>query len=245
MKILIVDDETLARERLQSLLNELGFSEKIYQARNGKEALNISKSLEPNIIFLDVRMPGMDGMETAKQLMSLYPCPAIIFTTAFEEHALDAFEYQAVDYLLKPIRKERLERAIKRANLVNQTDMTTESKARSHISVTIRGELRLIPVNQIYYFRADEKFVIARWEKGEVLIAEPLKTLEKEFCGQFLRIHRSRLVAVSRIIGLTKDGKEHFCVKLDGLPEELQEVSRRHLPMVRKMLKDMRLPTVD
>lgn len=244
MKILIADDERLARERLRALLNEIGVGESVMEARNGREAVNIAAAFHPALVFLDIRMPGMDGMQAAKELSQLYVKPIIIFTTAYGEHALEAFEHQAIDYLLKPIKKERLEQAIKRARALmpetHPTIIPTTTNARSHITAYIRGELCPIPVNEIYFFSADEKYVLLRWKHGNVLVAETLKDLEKEFAGQFLRIHRSRLVAMVHIASLTRDGKGHYYIKLKELTE-LLEISRRHLPNVRKVLKDMRI----
>jgi two-component system response regulator AlgR len=244
MKILIADDERLARERLRALLEEIGMSESVMEARNGREAVNIATTFHPALVFLDIRMPGMDGMEAAKELTQLHLKPIIIFTTAYGEHALEAFEHQAVDYLLKPIKKERLEQAIKRACTLMPADtgasVPTVTNARSHITAYVRGELCPIPVNEIYFFSADEKYVLLRWKHGNVLVTETLKDLEKEFAGQFLRIHRSRLIAMVHIASLTRDGKGHYYIKLKELAEQL-EISRRHLPNVRKILKDMRI----
>jgi len=249
MKILIVDDETLARDRLKSLVTELGIGEVVGEASNGQEAVRIARASQPEVVLLDIRMPGMDGMSAAQELSQLNPAPSIIFTTAFGDRALDAFEYEAVDYLLKPIRKDRLEKALQKAytlrnpQTIPETTDTPPGKARSHISVNVRGELRLIPVNKIIFFSADEKYVVLHWSEGEVLIGETLKDLEEEFGGQFLRIHRSTLVSVVNIASLTKDTKGHSYIKLKDRPD-LLEVSRRHLPKVRKFLKDMRISGV-
>ncbi len=244
MKILIVDDESLARERLRALVNEIGIGNVIGEASNGKEALLIARSQQPEIILLDIRMPAMDGMQTAEQLALLHPKPVVIFTTAYGDRALEAFERQAVDYLLKPIRKERLEQALKRAYtlLTSQSRLPTPNPAaRTHISYYVRGELRLIPISEIYYFFAHQKYVVLRWKEGEVLISEPLKALEQEFAGQFLRIHRSTLVAMVKISRLIKDNRGRSYIQLIDFKDPL-EVSRRHLQTVKKVLKDMRIP---
>lgn len=246
MNILIVDDEPLARGRLRALINELGIDPTIFEANNGREALTLAKIHSPEVILLDIRMPGLDGIKVAQELTALYPPPTIIFTTAYGDRALDAFEHQAVDYLLKPIRKDRLERALKRALALNQTSTVETSSleaSRSHISVMVRGQLKLIPVREIYYFLADQKFVMLYSTEGHFLISEPLKNLEQEFAGQFLRIHRRTLIAIARIVGLIKDKKGVCYVKLNGV-EELLEISRRHLPIVRGILKDMRLTSL-
>lgn len=246
MKILIVDDERLARERLTSLVKETGLGEVVGDAANGKEALSAVHAYQPDVVLLDIRMPGMDGMQLANHLKEVHPQPAIIFTTAYGDRALDAFEHQAIDYLLKPIRKERLQQALKRArNLLNldTEEDPSQAGARSHISVNIRSNLKLIPVNEIYYFSADEKYVVLHWRQGEALLSETLKDLEKEFGGQFLRIHRSTLVSINFISSLTKEknGRCHIQLK-EG--NTALEISRRHLPTVRKVLKDMRLSDI-
>ncbi|OUD14469.1 LytR/AlgR family response regulator transcription factor [Thioflexithrix psekupsensis] len=245
MKIVIVDDERLARDRLRALVHEIGLGEVVGEAANGREALSVIHALHPDVVLLDIRMPGMDGMRVAEELEQLALAPMVIFTTAYGDHALEAFDKQAIDYLLKPIRKDRLEKALARAHTLLQPQATDEEgekrpTARSHISVTIRGELRLIPVNQIYYFMADEKYVILYWAQGEVLIGETLKDLEREFSGQFLRIHRSNLVSMVHITSLVKDSEGRSYLRLKGRTE-LLEISRRHLPEVRKILKDMRV----
>ena len=246
MKILIVDDEPLARARLRALVDELGCCEIVADVGNGNEALSVAHAFQPQVILLDIRMPGMDGMEAGKQFALQVTAPAIIFTTAFSEHAVEAFEYHAVDYLLKPIRKERLEEALKRAYSFLQTQVQSNSlpiatpKARTHISYYLRGDVRLIPVNQIYYFLADQKYVVVHWADGEALITEVLKELEQEFAGQFLRIHRSTLVAMGQIKSLSKEKNGRSYIYMKGLDKPL-EVSRRHLQEVKKLLKDMRI----
>jgi two-component system response regulator AlgR len=245
MRIIIVDDEPLARDRLSALVNELGMGQIVAEAGNGREAITAARAHQPDVILLDVRMPGMNGMEVAEQLATLSPAPIVIFTTAYSEHALEAFERQAVDYLLKPIRKDRLEQALKRAYTIMHAQPLATSDlprpaARTHISVYIRGEIRLIPVNQIYYFFATQKYVVLHWKQGEVLINETLKDLEEEFAGQFLRLHRNSLVAAVQIASLYKNGNGRTYVKLRELDKTL-EVSRRHLPTVRTILRDMRI----
>lgn len=244
MDILIVDDEPLARDRLRALIGELGIKKTIAEAGNGRDAISMAHACHPEIVLLDIRMPGTNGMQVAQALSLLHPTPAIIFTTAYGDRALEAFEYKAVDYLLKPINKERLEHALKRAQLLKQqpntaTPFSVPDASRSHISVMVRGRLQLIPVNQIYYFIADQKFVMLHSASGQFLINDTLKDLEQEFAGQFLRIHRATLVAVTKIDSLNKDKKGQCYVKLRELNTTL-EVSRRHLPTVRKILKDMR-----
>jgi len=246
MKILIVDDERLARQRLHALVEEIGIGEVVGEAENGHDALSMAHAYQPDVVLLDIRMPGLDGIKAAEVFNTRYPHPFIIFTTAYEEHALKAFEYQAVDYLVKPIRKARLQQALLRVREllaaregVHNTEELKPS-ARTHISVNIRGQLTFVPVEDIMYFLADEKYVMVYTHDTDLLISETLKSLEQEFSGQFLRIHRSTLVSIIYIEALLKDEKGRWQVKLKN-KEILLEVSRRHLPTVRKILRDIRL----
>lgn len=246
MKILIVDDERLARQRLRALIEELSIGEIIGEAENGHDALSMAHAYQPDLVLLDIRMPGLDGIKAAEAFNTHYPQPFIIFTTAYEEHALKAFEYQAVDYLVKPIRKARLQQALLRVSELlaaregMQDKAVQKPKARTHISVNIRGQLTFVPVEEIMYFLADEKYVMVYTTKTDLLISETLKSLEQEFSGQFLRIHRSTLVSIIYIEALLKDERGRWLVKLKN-KETLLEVSRRHLPTVRKILRDIRL----
>ncbi len=255
MKILIADDEPLARLRLRSLINELGDNEVLEaEACNGKEAFDMTRVYTPDILMLDIGMPGVNGMEAARRLHELAQPPAIIFTTAYSEYALEAFDHQAVDYLLKPIRKDRLKQALQRAySLLNANEpqaTLAESEeatgdvhtrpARTHIGVTLHGEVRLIAVDKIYFFRAEQKYVTLRWSGGEALLDEPLKHLEREFAGQFLRVHRNALVAVVHLSGWKKEANGQCYVSFSDIKDRL-EISRRHLQNVKQTIKDMSL----
>jgi len=242
MKILIVDDEKLARERLISLINELTADHEISEAEHGLTALDKISTEKPDVVLLDIRMPVMDGLEVAHHLTSLEFAPAVIFTTAYQDHALQAFETQAVDYLLKPIRKSRLEQALQRARIlqrahiaeIRKTDKTLQS--RSHLSATINGQLKLVAVKEVRYFKAEQKYVIAGWPGGELLLDESLITLEEEFKGRFVRIHRNAMVAREYIDTLRKTNNGPSIVTLAGVPVSLQ-VSRRSLSNLRGILK--------
>jgi len=246
VKVLIVDDEAPARERLRRLLSELADCRVCAEAANGHEALQAAARSEPDVVLLDVRMPGMDGLEAARHLAELEQPPAVIFSTAYAEHALEAFDAQAVDYLLKPIRGERLARALQNCRRLTRAQARARSDRllagagggvpRTHICARVRGNLELVPLTQVRYFRADQKYVAVGHGDGEVLIEEPLKDLETEFAGRFLRVHRSALVAVGYLEGLEKDAEGRCRVRLAGTAERL-EVSRRHLSAVRALLK--------
>lgn len=241
MKILIVDDEQLARQRLRHMLSNANEHSIVGEAANGEQALKQAQSLNPDLVFMDIRMPGMDGIEAANYLSRMESPPAIIFTTAFSEHALSAFETHAVAYLLKPIKQDQLDEAINSASRLNRAQITKlkndeTPNARSKICVKIRGTLELVPIEDIIYFKADQKYVTLRTEDHEYLIEESLKALETEFEHRFTRIHRNALVAEHFINGLQKNDLGHICLSFNHI-DDLLEVSRRHLPSIRKALK--------
>lgn len=242
MKILIVDDEALARERLHELVLELYPESNIIEAHNGLDALDKISEYSPEIILLDIRMPGMDGLELANHVLHFDTQPAIVFTTAYQDHAISAFDANAVDYLLKPIRKERLKIAIERATVVSQSKLTAVSgtndvsSARQNLSAMINGNIQLISIENIYYLKAEQKYVTAAWPGGEILIDEPLVSLETEFPDYFIRIHRNALVAKNYIDSLCKTTDGQHIIKLLDMPIELT-VSRRHLSDVRAIIK--------
>ena len=240
MKILIVDDETLARERLSELIQELNPDISISQAENGLQALESIKTEQPDIVLLDIRMPVMGGLEAAQHIAGLASPPSIIFTTAYQEHALDAFEANAVDYLLKPIRKQRLQTALQRANVLNRAHLSelraAETAARTHLSAIVHGNIQLVPVEEVRSLKAEHKYVIAAWPGGELLIDESLKSLETEFPMQFLRIHRNALIAKNHIEALEKDDNGGYYVRLRGI-QNMLAVSRRHIREIKKAVK--------
>jgi len=244
MNILIVDDEPLARQRLVGLVQGLNGHEACANASNGKDALRLAQELRPDVVLLDIRMPGMDGIETAHHMNRLSKPPAIVFTTAFSEHALSAFETHAVDYLLKPIKQDRLHEALEAAARLTKPQLEQlkyideQPKVRTHICVKTRGNLELVPIETIRYFLADHKYVTLRTDDHECLIEESLKSLEGEFSHLFTRIHRNALIADQYMTGLEKNTDGHCVITIEGLEERL-EISRRHLPHVRKKIKNM------
>ncbi len=242
MKILIVDDEPLARERLKALINDTNLGEVIGEASNGRESLELAQALNPNLILLDIHMPLMSGLEAASHLIKLSPPPAIVFTTAHDEHALEAFEANAIDYLLKPIRQNRLEKALQKAQTLTQAQLNSSihshSASRTHISASQRGGVQLIALENIIYLQADTKYVTVRHTEGEALIDEPLKTLEKEFAHLFVRIHRNALVSRHYIQGIKKEPNGAYRITLHRVDDQL-EVSRRQASTVRKIIKEL------
>jgi len=242
MKILIVDDEAHARARLRSLIDEIGPPCRVVgEADNGQDALQCFRRGEVDLVLMDIRMPGMDGLEAAAALARLATPPAVIFVTAYDEHALAAFDRHAVDYLLKPIRRERLQRAIEKAVTLNRPQLQALQALQgppddAYISVSFRGGLQRIPVSEVIYFQADNKYVTVCHAAGEALLEESLKSLEERFSQRLIRIHRNALIVRERLLGLKRLGSGACAVSLAGSVAEL-EVSRRHLPEVRKLLR--------
>jgi two-component system response regulator AlgR len=242
MKILVVDDEPPARARLKALVNELQAGEVIGEAGHGAAAIEIVERTGADVVLMDIRMPGMDGLEAARHLSAMEHAPAVIFTTAYDSHALEAFEANAVDYLLKPIRRDRLQAALVKARNLTRSQAVKLSAAlgvrgvRTHVSATLNGNLKLVPVTQVCFFRAEHKYVTARFADGELVLDESLSALEEEFKGGFLRVHRNALVAVAHVRALERDEDGRPCVRCAGVPEGV-EVSRRMLSQVRKALR--------
>jgi len=243
VKILIVDDEKPARDRLSRMVGELAQHQLVGEAVNGVEALGMSQSLEPDIVLMDIRMPGMDGIEAARHISRLDEPPAVIFTTAFSDHALEAFETHAVDYLLKPVKQERLKAAIDatirptRAQAARSGAALSGLEPRQHICARVRGSLVLVPIDNIYYFHAEQKYVTVRHSEGEVLIEDALKALETEFGDRFIRVHRNALVSLAALGGMQSDNDGHL-VTFRDIDDKL-EISRRHLPGVRKIIRNL------
>lgn len=241
MKVLIVDDEAPARARLARLVEETEGCELVGEAADGRSAVEMTAKTSPDVLLLDIRMPGMDGLEVARHVALAEPPPAVIFTTAYGDHALEAFETHAADYLLKPIRADRLAAALESATRHNRAQLAAAADnggPRTQLCAYLGGELELVPVADVFYFRAEHKYVTVRHPRGELLIEESLKSLEEEFGDRFLRIHRNALVSPAAVGGLRSDAGRHR-VWFHDLEETL-EVSRRHLPTVRRVLRQGR-----
>jgi two-component system response regulator AlgR len=240
MRVLVVDDEPLARERLAALLAEIDGVGVVGQAGNGREALEAVERERPDVVLLDIRMPVMDGMETARHLAALDGAPGVIFCTAYGEHALEAFDAHAVDYLVKPVRGERLRAALDKARRWTAGPARpagpAPDSARTHLCARVRGSLVLVPLAEVNYLLAEDKYVVVHHARGEVLIEEPLKALEDEFGARFVRIHRNCLVARAKLTGLVRAPDGRVLAQLDGVDSAL-EVSRRNLPALRALMR--------
>jgi two-component system response regulator AlgR len=247
MKVLIVDDESPARDRLRRLLGEIDDCEFAGEAGNGNEALTACASLKPDVVLLDVHMPGLWGIEVAQHLSTFGDAPAVIFTTAYGDHAIDAFDAQAIGYLLKPIRKEKLARALVHAgrNSARRTAQATRSgiieHCREQVCARLGDQLRLIAIADVDYFLAGDKYIAVHHKSGQDLIDEPLKTLSREFAGDFIRIHRNALVAEKRIAAIERGADSQYSVRMRDSDVILQ-VSRRHATeLMRRVKKASRL----
>ena len=243
MKVVIADDEALARERLRTLLSAHDGVEIVAEAENGLTALQACAEFRPDLVLLDIAMPGVDGLEAARHLTAFDPRPTVVFCTAYDAHALSAFEAEAIDYLMKPVRPERLAVALERARTFisgRETLAPAEPsrQPRTHLCARLRGSLRLIPMDDVHYLQAEEKYVVVHHARGEDLIEESLKSLEEEFSGRFVRIHRNCLVARHEIIELKRanDGRVHAVLRHGKEP---LEVSRRCVAGLRDTVKHL------
>lgn len=251
-RILIVDDEAPARSRLRHLLADIASEyphQIVGEAGDGVAALEALAAQPADIALIDIRMPRMDGIELAQQLAGLPQPPAIVFVTAYDEFALKAFELAAADYLLKPARAPRLLDALKKAQRLLPDSALLKSLApvaRTRLRVCERGMVLLVPVDEILYLRAEQKYVTARTAEREYLLEESLAQLETEFAARFIRIHRNCLVALDAVAGVvreTETGDEgvhageggHWALCLKDVPEHLP-VSRRQWPQVKDRL---------
>jgi two-component system response regulator AlgR len=253
LRVLIVDDEAPARSRLRNLLDDVAEqvpTEVVVEAADGIAALEKLDGVEADVALVDIRMPRMDGVELARHLAGLASPPAVIFVTAYDQYAVKAFELSAVDYLLKPVRAERLAEALRKASrspvavaALRRATEAIEPGGRRHLRCSERGKILLVPVADVVYFKAELKYVTARTSAREFLLEESLSQLETEFDGRFLRIHRNCLVARMAITGFERehespaaDAEAHWTVLLNGVPERLP-VSRRQWQQVKAVLE--------
>lgn len=242
-RILVADDEAPARQRLRDLLDECRESFPLAivdEARSGREVLDVLNREKVDIVLLDIRMPEIDGMEAARHMAGMAAPPAIIFTTAFDSYAIKAFEVNAIDYLLKPIRVERLLAALNKARAAapvsREALAAAANQPRRHLSVHERGKIHLVPVAEILYLRAELKYVTVRTAEREYLVEESLTRLEEEFAAGFVRVHRNCLVARHAVSGFVRNAEESesgWAVVIKATGEKLP-VSRRQQHIVKQ-----------
>lgn len=249
LSVMIVDDEAPARARLRDLLADVAGEQPntvVAEAANGLLALEaiaglVGTGVNVDVVLVDIRMPTMDGIELVRHLALLEKPPGIIFVTAYDSYAVHAFELNAIDYLLKPVRAPRLAAALHKLRQARrapapQVLAELQQGARTHLACHERGRLLLIPLSDILYLKADLKYVVARTVSREYLLDESLTRLEDEFAKRFIRLHRSALVARDAIAGFEKndgiDAETQWQAILRGIPERLP-VSRRQWPLVK------------
>ena len=243
MRVFIADDEAPARERLKALLEDIAAdvpTEVVGEAKNGLEALDQVPRSGAQVVLLDIQMPGLGGLEVARHLATLENPPTVVFVTAHDRHAVEAFELNALDYLLKPVRAERLAAALRKSAVPGRERLARAASApREYLSVTERNRIVLVPVEEIVFLRAEQKYVTVRTRRQEHLVEEPLVALEREFAAKFVRIHRNCLVARATIRGFERaaggDDDPHWLVVLEGIEERLP-VSRRQWPTLRELV---------
>lgn len=250
MDILVVDDEKLARERLVRMIQKLEGNKVVGEATTGRDAVEKITRLKPDIVLLDIRMPDMDGLEAARHIMRIESPPAVIFCTAYGEHALEAFNAHAVGYLLKPVKQEQLQQALDNAKKLTKVQMSslkialppavekTAYQGRKHISAKTRLGLELVPVDDVRCFQADHKYVTAYHINGEILLDDTLKDLEEEFGDRFVRVHRNSLVSLAHVEGMDKAPEGQFALRLQGIPLK-PIISRRHVTELRARLRQL------
>jgi two-component system response regulator AlgR len=245
LRVLVVDDETPARRRLRELLEDCSAAlplAVVGEAQSGREAVELLQSMPVDLVLTDIHMPDMDGMELARHLSKVSHPPVVVFTTAYNEHAVQAFEVNAVDYLMKPIRVQRLLSALEKVPRLKSvtSDAPAEAAAstRRFLSVTERSRVILVPIEDVIYLKAELKYITIRTAQREYLLEESLTKLEQEFGVRFVRVHRNCLVARSHIRGFERrvndDGDAHWEVLLNGVPDTLP-VSRRQQYVVREI----------
>ncbi len=241
MRILIVDDEPLARARIRRLLDGSDF-EICGEAADGEGALVAIGRLFPDVVLLDIRMPGVDGMEVAHRLAESPQPPAVIFTTAYDEYALKAFRVNAVNYLLKPIRKEDLLQALSDARILNKAQLAglnapqQDEGAGQYIACRSLTGLKRVAMEDILYLQAEHKYVTVVHVEGESLCDQTLKELEQSLAPHVLRVHRNTLINQHRLDRLQRDQEGHYRVHLKGLDKGLA-VSRRLVTDVKQFIE--------
>lgn len=236
IRALIVDDEPPARARLKRLLSLINECEVVGEAASGSRALELITKLRPDLVLLDISMPGIDGMALAATLQSMDSPPAVVFCTAWPDRALAAFDRDAVDYLVKPVRLERLQAAVSKASRYLAGPGRAASEDREFLRAMVGGKTTLVPLDEIFCLVAEDKYTTVHYQRGKTVVNDSLVELERRFPEHFLRVHRGTLVASGRIRGLQKSTGGRNLLTLEGT-EFQPEVSRRQLSAVRRFIR--------
>jgi two-component system response regulator AlgR len=236
LNILIIDDEKPARDRLRRLVSLMPHYDVAGEAAGGAEALGRIRELNPDILLLDISMPGMDGMSLARVLQEGGTSPAVIFCTAYQDQALKAFEVEAIDYVVKPVRSERLERALDKAQRFLGSD--EQQGGERFLRSTVGGKVVLTPVHRVICLVAEDKYTTVIHDKGTTVIDDSLTELEGRFRDLFFRVHRNALVSRKHVRGLERTADGHAQVLLSGTDRQ-PEVSRRNISSLRKLLSEL------
>lgn len=242
LKVLVVDDEALARSRLRTLLGDCTAPAAV-AAAEAADAVQAMKALqrEPfDAVLLDIRMPGVDGITLARTIASLAQPPALVFVTAHSEHAVQAFELEAVDYLTKPVRLERLQQALQKVERLGQSARASgPDTAEEMLIIQDRGRTERVPLAEVLYFKAELKYITVRTASRSYILDGSLSELEERHAARFMRIHRNALIARRAVRALEKhfdpEEGEGWAVRLNGI-DELLAVSRRQLSAVREAI---------
>jgi two-component system response regulator AlgR len=236
LNILIIDDEAPARDRLRRMVKAVSGFEVAGEACSAAQALEQISLLNPDVLLLDISMPGMDGMSLARALQEGGASPAVIFCTAYQDQALEAFEREAVDYLVKPVRAERLEQSLDKAR--RYLGDTQNQAAEHFLRSTVGGRVVLTPIQRVICLVSEDKYTTVLHEVGETVIDESLTELEQRFPELFFRVHRNALVSRKHIRGLERTSEGQTLVTLSGTDRK-PEVSRRNISALRKLLSQL------
>ena len=245
LRTLIVDDEALARSRLRTLLGDCSApaATVVAEAADGEQALRRLDQGDLDLVLADIHMPGIDGIEMVRALRHMSHAPAVVFVTAHATHAVTAFELEAVDYLTKPVRAERLQQALQKAERYLKDQRAPLAEPQDVLLIQDRGRTERVPLSEILYLKSELKYLTVRTASRSHIFDGSLAELEERYPARFVRVHRNALVARAAIRTLEKydDGEdaEGWALRLDGIPEPVM-VSRRQLSTVREALKDVR-----
>lgn len=239
MNVLIVDDEPLACDRLVRFLQSFDYITGLRVAVNGSDALTKLTHFPADVVLLDIRMPGQDGLEVATAIGQLAEPPAVIFCTAYDDYALAAFGVQAQAYLVKPIQRQALNRALLDSKKVNKAQLAalTRSPAVATVAVYHGRERELIPLKEIYYLKAEDKHVLLQSTRGERIVDQSLKQLQQLHAATLLRIHRNMLVNINLVERIYRDPNGRYWLYLRNFDDPLS-VSRRHVHQVQELFKN-------